>query len=224
MKISFWDVLAFLGVLVLLVVAAGLVAIFINPQSALNPFPPATLPARVVIPSDTPPLQQLPATWTVEAFEMTQVVLGETPLPPVATDSNMSTLTPRPSATQTATPTKEITATFTPAPNQAQWISQSPEDGIVFSPGQDFDMVWKLKNTGLNTWTRHYSFEHVSGEPTQKYYSEINLKDPVPPGGIGVLTVDMVAPIKPGIYRTEWAMVDNTNDRFYHFFFFFIVR
>jgi hypothetical protein len=224
MKISFWDVLAILGVLALLVVAAGLAVVFINPQSALNPFPPATLPARVVIPSDTPTLQQLPATWTVVVTEPTQVVLGETPLPPAVTDANMPTLTPRPTSTKTATPTKEMTATFTPAPNQAMWVSQSPEDGVVLSPGQDFDMIWRIKNTGLLTWNKHYSFEYVSGEPTYKYYSEINIKEVVQPGGTAVLTVDMVAPMKPGSYRTEWAMVDDTNDQFYHFFFFFTVK
>ncbi len=224
MKISFWDVLAILGVLALLIVAAGLAVVFINPQSPLNPFPPATLPARVVIPSETPTMQQLPPTWTVVVTESTQVVLGETPLPPAVTDANLPTLTPRPTSTNTATPTKEMTATYTQAPNQALWISQSPEDGVVFSPGQDFDMVWRIKNTGTLTWNKRYSFEYVSGAPTYKYYSEIDLKDVIPPGGTAVLTVDMVAPMEPGSYRTEWAMVDDTNNRFYNFFFFFTVK
>ncbi|HPC06688.1 MAG TPA: NBR1-Ig-like domain-containing protein [Anaerolineaceae bacterium] len=224
MKISFWDILAILGVLALLAVAAGLAVVFLNPQSALNPFPPATLPARVVIPSETPTMQQLPPTWTVVVTESTQVVLGETPLPPVATNDNLPTLTPRPTATSTPTPTKEMTATYTQAPNQALWISQSPEDGKTFSPGEDFDMVWRIKNTGTLAWTKRYSFEYVSGAPIHKYYSEIALKDIVQPGGTAVLTVDMVAPMEPGSYRTEWAMVDDTNNRFYHFFFFFTVK
>lgn len=85
-------------------------------------------------------------------------------------------------------------------------------------------MVWRIKNTGTLAWTKRYSFEYVSGAPIHKYYSEIDLKDIVQPGGTAVLTVDMVAPMEPGSYRTEWAMVDDTNDRFYHFFFFFTVK
>jgi hypothetical protein len=85
-------------------------------------------------------------------------------------------------------------------------------------------MVWRIKNTGLRTWTKRYSFEYVSGEPTYKFYSEIDLKDVVPPGETAVLTVDMVAPVKPGTYRIGWALVDDTNDRFYTFFFFFMVK
>lgn len=223
MKVSFWDILAVLGVLALCAVAAGLVMVFVNPQNPLNPFPPATLPARVIIPSDTPTLPRLPATWTVVASPITEVEMGYTEEAPQATEDNLPTLTPMPTFTATFTATPEMTSTYTPAPNQALWIAQTPADGTVFSPGQEFDMIWKIQNTGILSWTSRYGYRYVSGEPIHQK-SEYGLRKTVPAGGIAEIIVDMNAPKTPGSYRTEWAMYDDGGNKFYTFFFFFVVK
>lgn len=90
------------------VVCVGVVflVIFFNPQSSINPFPPATLPALAQFPTPTPtPQNVLPPTWTPAAT----TVPSDTPQPsptPIPTD----TPTQEPQVAQ-ATPTEG-----TPAP------------------------------------------------------------------------------------------------------------
>jgi hypothetical protein len=52
--------------------------LFSNPAAAMNPFPPPTLPALVQLPTSTPTLYVLPATWTPT------VTSTSTPAPTVA--------------------------------------------------------------------------------------------------------------------------------------------
>ena len=72
--------------------------LFSNPASAMNPFPPPTLPVLVQLPTSTPTQVMLPPTWTPTVTftltpkptvdDMTQVLpQGETPTP-YATDPN----------------------------------------------------------------------------------------------------------------------------------------
>ena len=224
MKVSFWDILAILGVLVLIVFVAGLAMIFFNPYSAINPFPPATLPARVVIPSATATLPKLPATWTpaVSATVEIPVVITET-LPPLETAEVLPSLTPMNTFTLTPTETPLSTATFTPAPNQALWIANTPADYTVLSPGQEFDMIWKIQNTGVLTWTTRYSYKYISGEPIHEK-SEYGLKKSIAPGSVAESMVDMRAPTTAGSYRTVWGLYDDAGKQFYTFNFAFSVK
>lgn len=78
--------------------SGGIMAsIFLNPHSRLNPFPPPTLPALLVMPSSTPtPVQVLPPTWT-----------------PIPSGTALSMNTPIPEQ-PTATPFPLVIASMTP--------------------------------------------------------------------------------------------------------------
>ena len=81
-----WNILSVLVLLTALCIGGVFLTIFINPQSGLNPFPPATLPVLVGTHTPTPTSRAiLPPTWT-----------------------------PTPSAAPSATPTPEPTYTLTP--------------------------------------------------------------------------------------------------------------
>lgn len=88
-------------------VVVGFLVIYNNPNSWLNPFPPATLPAALALPSPTPTtLGELPPSWT-----------------PTVTQEATATPTPRPSATLPPTATDILqspgeagTPTSTPLP------------------------------------------------------------------------------------------------------------
>lgn len=84
-------------------------------------------------------------------------------------------------------------------------------------------MIWKIQNTGILSWTSRYGYRYVSGEPIHQK-SEYGLRKTVPAGGIAEIIVDMNAPKTPGSYRTEWAMYDDGGNKFYTFFFFFVVK
>ncbi|MGD9091540.1 MAG: hypothetical protein PVF74_01740 [Anaerolineales bacterium] len=95
-----FNVLTVLVLLMVVCVTAGFLAIFINPDSDLNPFPPPTLPPTIALPTSTPtPRSLLPETWT-----------------PSPSPEPTMTFTPEPSATPfpTETPFPLFTATFTP--------------------------------------------------------------------------------------------------------------
>ena len=82
-KLSFWDILATLVVVAVLGMAVIFLNIFINPQSSLNPFPPATkIPtANSAALTLTPPT--LPGIWT--GTPGTPAAFTQTLLPPTAT-------------------------------------------------------------------------------------------------------------------------------------------
>jgi len=53
MQLTLWDILSIILLVALVLVGAIVVQIFINPYSAANPFPPATLPAPIQLPTST---------------------------------------------------------------------------------------------------------------------------------------------------------------------------
>ncbi len=93
-----WGILTVLTLLGVICVTTVFLVIFTNPYSELNPFPPATLPPPLLLPSPTPTdaVYSLPPTWT-----------------PTYTIAPLPSETPLPTATLPPTPTP-ITITPTP--------------------------------------------------------------------------------------------------------------
>jgi len=106
MKISIWDILSVLVLIGAVIVIAIVASIFANPISSLNPFPPATLPPTIMIPTSTPTQVRLPSTWTPAP------VISATPRP---------TSTPFPTATSfriTSVVNTKSKSSATPTPKQ----------------------------------------------------------------------------------------------------------
>ena len=94
-----WNLLTVLILVGAVCVLSLFLMIFINPQSALNPFPPPTVPALLVLPTASPTaLNQLPPTWTPTAVQ-----------PPTETPTPRSTNTPTVTATFYVLPSPTIT-------------------------------------------------------------------------------------------------------------------
>ncbi len=118
MKLSIWDILS-----IILLIATGVVLIVVfniyaNPYGGLNPFPPPTLPASLVLPTYTNTPLRLPATWTpgpsgpANTAEATQPGVRATwTLLPTPTGFQVATWTP--TFTMTYTPTNTFTPTNT---------------------------------------------------------------------------------------------------------------
>lgn len=119
MKITLWDILSILGVLLICACGALVMQILINPYTAINPFPPATLPPTISIPTDTATLIPLPATWTPVGVQAGATLRPSSTMPPTATGfvlpTHTSTFTLTPTVTETPTPTitRTPTSTFT---------------------------------------------------------------------------------------------------------------
>lgn len=78
-------------------------------------------------------------------------------------------------------------------------------NGQTFQPGETFQVVWTLENTGDCTWNSGYALKLLGGEIISDE-STLPLASAVNPGGSTTLSVDMQAPAQPGNYISAWKM------------------
>ena len=125
MKLSIWDILTILGLIAIIGVAILVLQFFINPYNGLNPFPPPTLPPPMALPTSTPTLKSLPATWTpVPSMVVTNTLFPSATPQPSPTGFTLPTFTP--SFTPTMTPTETPIATATPNAGPGPGLFRQP--------------------------------------------------------------------------------------------------
>jgi hypothetical protein len=79
------------------------------------------------------------------------------------------------------------------------------EDGSEFNPGEEFEKVWRMKNTGSCTWTTGYSLVFDSGN-TLGGDSSVYFPGSVSPGSQVDISIDLKAPNSPGSYKGTWQL------------------
>lgn len=164
----------------------------------------------------TPTMNVTQVLQTIEV-RLTQAV-ALTPSPTVAV-SLTPTITPTPpdlSTTPGATTPTAQTAVPVAACNKVapgNPIDVTVDDDTPMQPGQKFTKVWRLVNDGTCTWTRQYSAVWFFGDKFGDVLS-MPLSQKVPPNGVIEISVDMVAPTKPGSYRSNWKMSDSSGALF----------
>jgi hypothetical protein len=149
-----WNTLTVLVLLAVLCVGVGFLMIFLNPNSAFNPFPPPTLPPTLTFPTVTPtPRGVLPATWT--PLPTDEPTATGTPRPtstPIPTETPFSLFTP--TETSEASPTVVLGMPYDVAPGSPVAISSAafhPEAGCnwIGVAGQVLDMTGAPVSTGV---------------------------------------------------------------------------
>ncbi len=106
-------------------------------------------------------------------------------------------------------PTATRTATVVPEGFDCKIVSTLPGSGTVFSAGANFNVIWKVKNTGKKTWKpASVDYRYLSGEKMhlQKLY---DLPATVAPGDSIDISVDMKAPADDGHYSAAWGLMEN---------------
>lgn len=133
MKDSLWNLLTVLALLAAGLVLLVCVSIFVNPYGMLNPLPPPTMPAPLILPTATATSPQLPPTWTATPpLQPGSVVAtlkpSSTPMPrksqfvlPTFTSTSTRTSTPTNTRTVTNTPTSTSTEPPTPIPTYTEY-------------------------------------------------------------------------------------------------------
>jgi hypothetical protein len=128
--------------------------IFVNPQSALNPFPPATLPAVLELPTITPTARVvLPATWT--PLPTIQATATSTPRPtwtPLPSETPFSLFTPASTPETTEPATGGFAFEIAPgSPVAISSLTFKPEEGCNWMgvAGQVLDMSNAPISTGV---------------------------------------------------------------------------
>ena len=76
------------------------------------------------------------------------------------------------------------------------------------SPGTAFQKTWRVQNVGTCTWDSGYQLTPVGGNvpPARMGGRAVPLTGTVAPGATVDVTVDLVAPLAPGIYQGFWSM------------------
>jgi hypothetical protein len=161
----------------------------------------------------TPTLDVTQALFTVEArltqmIALTPSVVSITPVPtPMPTELNATSVASTPTS---ATPGTEASCNKVAPGNP---IDVTIDDDTQMQPGEKFTKTWRLVNDGTCTWTRQYSAVWFFGDKFGDVLS-MPLGANVPPNGVIEISVDMIAPTKPGKYRSNWKLADASGNLF----------
>jgi hypothetical protein len=151
---------------------------------------------------------------------------------------------PRP---QRDAPDSELTPIFippelhpaTPTPDTLKTTGKNPEqdlncvdglsflndltipDGTEVKINDPIEKQWEVKNTGTCNWSENYSVRLVAGlslgaNPEQKIYPALS-------GSKAVLSIDFLAPLTPGNYRSAWQAYNPKDQPFGDIFYIDIV-
>ena len=86
-----------------------------------------------------------------------------------------------------------------------------PDDTRLGSE-EKFSKTWRVRNSGGTTWGPGYGLRFVGGEPMT---ARTRVDVPVTvPGAEADLTLELIAPPGPGVYSSNWSMVDPTGQPF----------
>jgi hypothetical protein len=132
-----WNVLTLLVLLTVLCVIGVFLAVFVNPNSSINPFPPAVIPTGIALPSMTPtPRIVLPATWTASP-----TLLPTQTFTPAPTNTPLPSETPFSLFTPTATFTGEPTVPSQGLPFVAMTGTPLGTSSLPFHPEVGCDWI-----------------------------------------------------------------------------------
>lgn len=117
-------------------------------------------------------------------------------------------VTATPDATMAETPTDDP-ANITPVPTTAgaagwdvaTFLSDiTIADGTFIPPGSTFKKTWALQNDGITTWNGEYELVFLSGDQMGAPAAKALVTNPVAPGELGLISVELVAPQEKGTY------------------------
>jgi len=170
------------------------------------------------IPTDTP--ASAAAVELSTAVDATsEVVTGETAFPTFSLDA------PSPTAlagfTQLVVPptvAPAATAALGDACSNSAFEGDiTVPDGTILGPGENFQKVWKLRNTGNCTWDDGFALVYIGGTEVDLDPYDFQFKkngDFVAPGEAINIGINLTTPCKPGKYNGTWRM---RNDKGYYF-------
>jgi hypothetical protein len=140
-----------------------------------------------------------------------------------------ATITPTPTKTSTpepptatftvtlATPLASPTMTPQSSVDSAIYVDQSPSDGTIVTPGSEFNVTWRIKNTGVSTWTTKYRLRYYAGT-IMSPVTAVNLPNTVRPQEEVTVTLPIRAPSAAGEYTTIWVLSNEQDANFFNVF------
>jgi hypothetical protein len=131
------------------------------------------------------------------ALPTVPMVIVATATPMAPTNTPFPTNTPYPP-----------TATPIPIPcDRGQFVSDvTVPDNTEIGAGTTFVKTWRLKNNGSCTWTSGYALVFYNGDAMSGPASATITNGTVPPGSTIDISVSLIAPTTPGIYKGNWRL------------------
>jgi hypothetical protein len=84
-------------------------------------------------------------------------------------------------------------------------------DKAAMQPGQTFNKIWRIRNSGTTTWDAGYRLA-FAGDNQMKGPNEVPLPSvPVLPGQTVNLEVRLTAPDQAGVHRSTWQIRNRNN-------------
>lgn len=136
-----------------------------------------------------------------------------------------STPTTTPETTTEAAPTSALTPTSAPTlvsaisapsdPNcvNATLVAETPPDGVILKPGENFWKTWTFQNTGTCAWDSTYQLVYKSGELMGGLVSYA-IPEPILPGEQKDITIYLKAPETEGTFTGYWQFQTPWNATF----------
>jgi hypothetical protein len=135
------------------------------------------------------------------------------PIPTISFDASPTSafgFTPLPAFTQIgSTPAQAATAPLGDACNNNVFEGDiTIPDGSNLKPGEDFEKIWKIRNTGTCTWDDGYTLVFIAGDRAiDPYDFEFTKSDDfVAPGAAINIGIWLTAPLTEGSYQGHWRM------------------
>jgi ABC-type amino acid transport substrate-binding protein/putative hemolysin len=115
--------------------------------------------------------------------------------------------TPTPAPQPTAAPTAVGTPTPVPCKRAVKWLNDlTYPDGSVVQPGQPVRKGWLIRNDGTCDWTPSFTLAYAYG--TYMGGQPVPMGVVVPPQATHEVWMDLVAPTAPGMYQSNYQMLD----------------
>ncbi len=186
---------------------------------------PTVAPTQAV-PTAAPTIDVAPTlsqakTQAVQTFaaNLTQNAPTAAPVQPTATPQPTATQPPAPTAAPTNPPPAAPTATsiprvvtLQPTPTLSTYncvvFYVSPAPGDLVKVGVNFTGMWRVENTGTETWSKDdFVIKNVYGTKFQTDGDVINLDRSVGPLGTYSVNIPMKAPDLAGPYYSRWEFL-----------------
>ncbi|NJN94611.1 MAG: hypothetical protein HC875_11200 [Anaerolineales bacterium] len=98
--------------------------------------------------------------------------------------------------------------------DQAAYVADvTIPDNTPIAPGAPFVKTWRIRNIGSCTWGSDYALVFTGGEPMGGQ-GPTPLPQPVQPGTEIELSLALVGPSAPGVYRGEWKLQNGSENLF----------
>lgn len=156
------------------------------------------------------------AALTVSAYNAQNQPQTNPQQPPQAqsTNTNSQDQSSQAQPTNTTPPTATTQPTSSIPCDKASLVSETVPDGSEFAADEPFTKKWVIKNEGSCTWNSNYEWVFTTGENMSSPATKSITSGTVAPGETVEVSLDLIAPSNPGIYRGTYKMKNSNGQIF----------